>query len=163
MRNEKLYQSMLNCDGTQKNCKECVFRSIPDCRNAMAHHAGALIQLQDVVIDNAGAAGMAKDRKISDLEREKKQIMQNWEQLNEAMVNLIFGLTEERHCASCGYSKERDNAEEEAYRQDVCKKCREEKSQYTLNLDYGKKPNPCENCIADSDECEGCEHNKDNE
>lgn len=156
MSNAMLYQSMLKCDGTQKNCQGCAFKGIPDCRNAMAHHAGALIQLQEVVIDNAGQQSAAQMNTIRKLEAEKKQVVEAWGELNGAMVNLLEGLKEERHCASCKNRTDENHKE-------ICKQCREAASMYTLDLDYGKKPDPCEECLADSDECEGCAHNPENE
>lgn len=155
MSNALLYQSMLKCDGTQKNCHGCAFKGIPDCRNAMAHHAGALIQLQEVVIDNAGQQSGAQMNTIRKLEAENKACFKEYEKLNEAMVNLLTGLKEERHCASCK-NREEENHEE------ICKQCKEAASMYTLDLDYGKAPDPCEECLADSDECEGCAYNPEN-
>lgn len=155
MSNKILYESMLKCDGTQKNCKGCAFKGIPDCRNAMAHHAGALIQLQDVVIENAGQQSAAQMNTIRKLETEKQQIIKDWDAMNGAMVNMLVGLKEERHCASCKNSTEENHEE-------ICKQCREAESMYTLDLDYGKEPDPCEECLADTDECEGCGHNPEN-
>ena len=155
MSNAMLYQSMLKCDGTQKNCQGCVFKGIPDCRNAMAHHAGALIQLQDVVIENAGQQSGAQMATIRKLNEENLACMKENNQLNDVVVNLLTGLKEERHCASCK-NRTDENHEE------TCKQCREAASMYTLDLNYGKAPDPCENCIADGDECEGCGYNPEN-
>lgn len=63
--NDTLIQSMLKCDGTNKNCKGCVFAENPECRNAMAHHGGALIQLQDVVVQNLSVQMAAVREKLA--------------------------------------------------------------------------------------------------
>lgn len=136
--NKNLYESMLHCDGTTKNCRGCAFRGIPDCRNAMAHHAGAMIQLQEVVIENAGAQAGAQIRTISMLENEAKQQEAAFVKLNDLLSNVLLGLKDDRYCPACLGNIPSEDADEEARRQLQCKQCKAEESKWELNVQYGK-------------------------
>ena len=162
MSNEKLYGSMLKCDGTTKNCEGCLFRKVPDCRNAMAHHAGAMIQLQEVVLDNVGAQSAAQEAEIRELQRKNRQLDRVNQDLCDGLRNIRNGLKELRHCASCEYNIPQKDEMEESARKMVCAGCHEEHSNWEPWVDFGKPPaDPCEDC--EGDDCEGCEFNPDNE
>lgn len=152
-----LIDSMLNCDGTRKNCEKCVFKEHPNCRNAMAHHAGALIQMQDVVIENSGAL----QRKVL-IERESlKNRAENAEkQLKKCMDEfkaVLDKLREIRHCETCEASADGFS---ETEREERCKVCKE-LSLWTLDEKIVNPPvDPCDACDPDDyEQCEGCEHN----
>lgn len=163
MSNQKLYGSMLKCDGTTKNCEGCVFRKVPDCRNAMAHHAGALIQLQEVALDNVGAQSAAQEAEIRKLHQLTKDLSEGLQEVNQRLTHVVNGLEEERHCASCKHVIPCEGEMEEATREMICEGCKKEHSNWTLREDFGKPTDPCEGCMADTDESEGCQHNSDNE
>ncbi len=142
MANEKLIQDMLKCDGTNKNCKGCAFQDNPECRNAMAHHAGALIQLQDVVIINQAKtiAGLKGDigHKSADLEELTKLAQQACYQANE----LARVLHDRKDCKTCANDRAGFGTTE------VCDKCRGVESQWELSI-YLKHPSLRKN--ADDD------------
>ena len=128
MANEKLIQDMMKCDGTNKNCKGCVFQDNPECRNAMAHHAGALIQLQDVVIINqaktiAGLKGSI-GHKDADHEELTKLAQQACYQANE----LARVLHDRKDCKTCAHNLAGVGTPE------VCDKCRGVESQWELSI-----------------------------
>lgn len=114
MANEQLINSMLKCDGTKGNCVECIFRDNPECRNAMAHHGGALIQLQDVVIHNQAvtASKVGSDKrmlqiKLETSERERAEMIKRM----RALLDYIY---EQCGCKAC-----------EHYDGDACKHCKD--------------------------------------
>lgn len=153
--NEKLIQSMLKCDGTRKNCERCVFREHPDCRNAMAHHAGALIQLQDVVVENSGAI----QRKVLE-ERHAAQVAlsretEAREEIREAYLKLLIHLRERKDCGSCAVKAGTADLPEEDC-ESICKECQGgETSLWAFNEEI-VKVSPCEKC--EREDCEDCEH-----
>ena len=154
--NQKLIDSMLKCDGTNGNCKGCVFAEHPECRNAMAHHAGALIQMQDVVIENSGAI----QRKLM---MERNHLKRELESANDCAekalkeYNLLAGhLKDKRDCSTCDAGAGGHTEEEKAKR---CEMCRAGESLWdldTLIISPPEEENPCEEC--EEDDCEGCEH-----
>ena len=141
MKNEKMVKSLLNCDGSNKNCEGCAFRDIPDCRNAMAHHAGALIQLQDVVIENAGALAGNLQMQLRAEKQAYAEAVDVVKKQRERIGEILCGLTDLKHCESCAYSKEQDDPEMEKRREELCKACHEGYSQWELSAEFGK-PEP---------------------
>lgn len=154
--NENLIMSMMICDGTRKNCERCVFKEHPECRNALAHHAGALIQLQDVVIENTGRI---QRKLLIDRERLNNRCEQDEDalrELEEAHKLLIRRLRDLKHCDTCDV---RSLECPEKEREERCKACKAGSSQWALDLTIvtPEPENPCEEC--ENDDCEGCEYN----
>lgn len=138
MSNVNLINSMLKCDGTRMNCKGCTFAEHPECRNAMAHHAGALIQLQDVVIENSGRIlnKVANEREgwkraYEASEKAKKEAM-------EMLSNIHRGLSELKHCESCQVKNGEGFTEEE--KKAHCEACRNGGAGYIFDLAFGLPP-----------------------
>lgn len=110
--NEKMIHDMMHCNGQKKNCDGCSFREHPACRDAMARHAAAMIQLQDVVIESQGATVAAL--------REKRDRMENMENLNgkvlkelgEILDGLGADLAAQRHCPTCEHCAPEDEDEQ---------------------------------------------------
>ena len=141
MSNDKLIKSMLACDGSNKHCEGCTFRDIPDCRNAMAHHAGALIQLQDVVIANSGALAWGLREQIEEAQEKYQEAAEVISDLTELVRRVMRGLRETRHCESCEGSKPSEKPEEEAIREKLCEACRAgERSHWCLDTAFGQEP-----------------------
>lgn len=116
---EKMVKDMMHCDGRKVNCDTCGFREHPDCRNAMSKHAGALIQLQDVVIANQASMVAAVV--------EKRDRMQGMAMLNgrvlgemgEILDKLAADLSKERYCPTCEHCAPEDVDEQP----EVCRIC----------------------------------------
>lgn len=141
MSNEKLVKSMMNCDGSNKNCEGCAFRDIPECRNAMAHHAGALIQLQDVVISNSASLAGGLQMQLRAEKQAYAEAVNVVKKQRERIGEILNGLTALKHCESCAYSKEQGDAVMEEQREALCKACHEGISQWELSAEFGK-PEP---------------------
>lgn len=141
MSNEKLVKSMMNCDGSNKNCEGCAFRDIPECRNAMAHHAGALIQLQDVVISNSASLAGGLQMQLRAEKQAYAEAVNVVKKQRERIGEFLNGLTALKHCESCAYSKEQEDAAMEEQREALCKACHEGVSQWELSAEFGK-PEP---------------------
>lgn len=140
MSNEKLIKSMLACDGTAKNCEGCTFRDIPDCRNAMVHHGGALIQLQDVVIANSATLAGGLHMRLAASEQQYQEAVEVVGKQRVMLHNLINGLKENRHCESCAGSKPYEKPEDEETRVKICDACMHgEESHWCLEPDFGKE------------------------
>lgn len=141
MANEKLIKSMMNCNGTNAACAGCAFKEMPECRNAMAHHAGALIQLQDVVIANSAAqAGYLKEQ-IKAEHNGYEQAVEVVKKQKEVIDHIKNGLREAKHCESCLFVNEIEDPECEKIREEHCRACNESVvSGWELNPDYGKEP-----------------------
>lgn len=132
-----LIESMLNCDGTRGNCEGCIFREHPDCRNAMARHGGALIQMQEVMTKNHSAM-LGKVMHERDLLNETLQkANEHIEKLGDHIERLHGGLMAARHCDSCSAHAEGANPELSEAR---CKLCKEKESQWGLNEEFGAPP-----------------------
>lgn len=117
--NEKMINDMMMCDGRKVNCDKCGFREHPDCRNAMARHAGALIQLQDVVIANQAATVAAV---VEKRDRMQSMAMLNGQvlgEMGEILDKLAADLKAERHCPTCEYCAPEDVEEQP----EVCRIC----------------------------------------
>lgn len=153
--NEKLIQSMLKCDGTRKNCARCVFKEHPDCRNAMAHHAGALIQLQDVVVENLGViqrkALMERDMHLSGLKTTDGQLSE----LKDSYGQLIQHLRDRKDCGSCAVKAGTSGLTEEECKV-CCGNCAEEDCNNWRVDPKIIAVDPCKRC--EREDCEGCEH-----
>lgn len=132
-----LIESMLQCDGTRGNCEGCTFREHPDCRNAMAHHGGALIQMQEVMTRNHSAmlGKVMHERDL--LEQALRQANERIERLGERLEKLHCGLWASKHCDSCDALSPGANPELTEAR---CKLCREGQSQWELDKDFGAQP-----------------------
>jgi len=140
MANEKLIKSMMACNGTNAVCAGCAFRDMPECRNAMAHHAGALIQLQDVVIANSSAqAGYLKEQ-IKAEHKGYEQAVEVVKKQREVLLQIENGLREARHCESCLFVNALEDPEVEKAREEHCKACQESVvSGWQRNPDWGKE------------------------
>lgn len=132
--NEKLIHDMMNCDGRKVNCDNCNFREHPDCRNAMASHAGALIQMQDVVIANQAATVSALTRKRDEMEQMAKINGHVLGQIGEKLDKLAEDLKKQRHCPTCYHCASEDEDEQP----EVCTMCLKEdaESQWALAHRY---------------------------
>lgn len=155
-----LIDSMLKCDGTRKNCEKCVFKEHPDCRNAMAHHAGALIQMQDVVIENSGAIQRRLIIERNGLKMRAQNAEKQLGQCKEEFRRVLEKLLDIRHCETCEASADGFS---ETEREERCKACKEQ-SLWALDEKIVNPPvDPCDECEADDyEQCEGCEHNPEN-
>lgn len=132
-----MIESMLKCDGTRGNCEGCTFREHPDCRNAMASHAGALIQLQEIMTRNH-AAMMGKVMHERDLlEKALRQANEHIEMMCDNSERIHNGLRGLRHCDSCDALCAGANPEISEAR---CKLCREAESQWMLDRSFGAPP-----------------------
>lgn len=154
--NQKLIDSMLKCDGTNGNCRGCVFAEHPECRNAMAHHAGALIQMQDVVIENSGAIQRKLMTERMQLKAELANANRALEKTMEEYKLLTGHLRDKRDCSTCNAGAGVHTEEEKAKR---CEMCRAGESLWeldTLIISPPEEENPCDEC--EEDDCEGCEH-----
>ena len=120
--NEKLIHDMMNCDGRKVNCADCNFREHPDCRNAMASHAGALIQMQDVVIANQAATVSALTRKRDNMESMALLNGRVLGEMGEILDKLAEDLAKERHCPTCEHCAPEDVDETP----EICAECMEE-------------------------------------
>lgn len=153
--NQVLINSMMKCDGTRKNCERCVFKEHPDCRNAMAHHAGALIQLQDVVVENSGAIQRKLLFERCGLKMRAENAEKNQAQCMKEYGLLLDKLRSIRHCATCEASADGYSLTEREVRCEAC----QEKSMWQLDEKIVNPPvDPCEEC--EDRDCEGCEHNQ---
>lgn len=129
MANEKLIQNMMKCDGRKLNCDECIFKNHPACRNAMARHAGAMINLQEVVLENQAAV-------VHNLEAGKKE-MENFartqgkvmKELGEILDGVAADLCQQRHCPTCEHWTPEDEDMSE-----VCAQCSAEGSESQWEL-----------------------------
>ena len=122
MANEKLIHDMMHCNGMKKNCDECSFREHPDCRNAMARHAGALIQLQDVVIENQGRTAhhlMSKRESAESMARLNGKVLG---EMGEILDGLADDLAKARHCPTCEHCAPEDVEEQP----EICVGCLKE-------------------------------------
>lgn len=137
MGNERLIKSMLSCDGSNKNCEECTFKDMPECRNAMAHHAGALIQLQDVVIANAAAQAGGLHMQLAASKQEYQEALEVVQKQRKRVGEILHGLHELRHCESCAYSTPQTDEEAEKIREALCKQCVEACSEWELSAAFG--------------------------
>ena len=145
-----LIESMLQCDGTRGNCEGCTFREHPDCRNAMAHHGGALIQLQEVMTRNHSAmlGKVMHERDL--LEQALRQANEHMERQDERLEKLHCGLWASKHCDSCDALAAGANPELTEAR---CNLCREGQSQWELDKDFGAPPR-----VEEPDAPEKAEH-----
>ena len=128
--NEKLIHDMMNCDGRKVNCDNCNFREHPDCRNAMASHAGALIQMQDVVIANQAATVSALTRKRDDMESMARLNGKVLGEMGEILDKLAEDLANGRHCPTCEHCAPEDVDETP----EVCAKCMTEGAESLWDL-----------------------------
>lgn len=129
--NEKLIKDMLKCDGTRLNCAGCTFEDNPECRNAMAHHAGALIQLQDVVIENQAKTIAGKKKELREQKDELRKVCEKLTGLDRIASAVLNDLKERRDCQSCGWQGAENNTE-------TCEKCRT-KSEWMIAERFLKK------------------------
>jgi hypothetical protein len=149
--NEKLIHDMMNCDGRKVNCDNCNFRENPDCRNAMASHAGALIQMQDVVIANQAATVSALTRKRDDMESMARLNGKVLGEMGEILDKLAEDLAKERHCPTCEHCAP-EGVDETP---EICAKCMEEgaESLWELAKRYmPKKPDNGEDDAAEDED-----------
>lgn len=135
MANEMLAKQMMKCDGTNKNCVGCMFRDHPGCRNAMAHHGGAVIQLQDVVIENLAQTINGLKAKLGKKTADHQTVTQIAERacyqanaLEEYLKNVKDCKTCEHECAGLGTPE-------------ICDKCRGVESQWELAYRFRFEPN----------------------
>lgn len=128
--NEKLIHDMMNCDGRKVNCDNCNFREHPDCRNAMASHAGALIQMQDVVIANQAATVNALTRKRDDMESMARLNGKVLGEMGEILDKLAEDLAKARHCPTCEHCAPEDVDETP----EICAKCMTEGAESLWDL-----------------------------
>lgn len=144
--NEKLIKSMLKCDGTMGNCKGCIFDGSPVCRNDMTHHGGALIQLQEVVVENQQHMMQAMKLEIAGMREKMKRMGEELEVVDGALGRLGAELKAARHCDSCLY-KGMDEA------RDVCEGCKaHEESHWVLAKRFVEPdPEPVEEPEEDDD------------
>lgn len=149
--NEKLIHDMMNCDGRKVNCADCNFREHPDCRNAMASHAGALIQMQDVVIANQAATVSALTRKRDDMESMARLNGKVLGEMGEILDKLAEDLANGRHCPTCEHCAP-EGVDETP---EICAKCMEEgaESLWELAKRYmPKKPDNGEDDAAEDED-----------
>lgn len=132
-----LILSMMECDGRAINCEGCAFREHPDCRDAMARHGAAMINLQDVVNRNTAAmlAKVKNDRENAIATAH--DINKRCTDISEVLGRILDGLRESRHCDSCGTLK--DGADHQAS-EARCKACREGESLWYLDEGFGAPP-----------------------
>jgi hypothetical protein len=151
--NEKMIKDMMMCDGRNVNCQKCSFREHPDCRNAMARHAGALIQLQDVVIANQAATVTAL---VDKRDRMESMALLNGRvlgEMGEILDNLAADLRAERHCPSC----ENCAPENVDVQPEICVKCMAEGAESQWDLAKRYLPKKPENGDGSSEEDEDSE------
>lgn len=117
--NEKMIHDMMHCNGQKMNCDTCSFREHPECRNAMARHAAALIQLQDVVIDNQGRTAQSLMGKRDSAENLAKLNGKVLGELGEILDGLGADLAKQRHCPTCEHCA----PEEEDEQPEICQIC----------------------------------------
>lgn len=117
--NEKMIHDMMHCDGQKKNCDSCSFREHPACRNALARHAAAMIQLQDVVIENQGATVAALREKRDQMESMASLNGKVLKKLGEILDGLGADLAAQRHCPTCEHCA----TEEEDEQPEICRIC----------------------------------------
>lgn len=134
--NEKLIHDMMNCDGRKVNCGNCNFREHPDCRNAMASHAGALIQMQDVVIANQAATVSALARKRDDMESMARLNGKVLGEMGEILDKLAEDLANGRHCPTCEHCAPEDVDETP----EICAKCMTEGAESLWELSKRYQP-----------------------
>lgn len=134
--NEKLIHDMMNCDGRKVNCDRCNFREHPDCRNAMASHAGALIQMQDVVIANQAATVSALTRKRDNMESMARLNSKVLGEMGEILDKLAEDLAKGRHCPTCQHCAPEDVDETP----EICAKCMEEGAESLWELSKRYQP-----------------------
>lgn len=126
MSNERLAKQMMKCDGTNKNCEGCMFVDHPGCRNAMAHHGGAVIQLQDVVIQDLGETIGAIKRKLQEKTAECETIRQLAVQACYQANALADSLAARKDCVTC------KNDHAGAGTPEICHRCREGENMWIL-------------------------------
>lgn len=145
--NDKLIMNMLKCDGTMGNCMGCIFEGHPECRNAMAHHAGALIQLQDVVIVNQTKELVSKQALIAKRNGELQSACKQYVDACGLLGRIATKLDELRHCATCQHEKE--PIEDGFTAPAACRACKLGESRWELAEDIIKPP-----VEDDADDCE---------
>ena len=148
--NEKLIHDMMNCDGRKVNCADCNFREHPDCRNAMASHAGALIQMQDVVIANQAATVSALTRKRDDMESMALLNGRVLGEMGEILDKLAEDLAKGRHCPTCEHCAPEDVDEAP----EICAKCMTEGAESLWDLAKRYMPEKPDNGEDDAAEDE---------
>lgn len=153
MANEMLAKQMMKCDGTNKNCEGCMFRDHPGCRNAMAHHGGALIQLQDMVIENLAQTINGLKGSLAKKTADHQTVTQIAERACYQANALEDHLRARKDCKTCNYDCMGQGTPE------VCDKCRGAESQwelcYKFKLEHRMDPPEDEEDEADEDDEEG--------
>lgn len=123
---EKLINDLTKCDGRNKNCKACMFREHPACRDAMARHAASQMELYEAELENkdtmmristemSGKLVAERNAAVELLKKEEQMIVD----LQTLMHRVFATLDECRHCPTCLYA----TAEEGEEMPEICKTC----------------------------------------
>lgn len=123
---EKLINDLTKCDGRNLNCKSCMFREHPACRDAMARHAAAQAKLYEAELENkdtmmristemSGKLVAERNAAVELLKKEEQMITD----LQTLMHRVFATLDECRHCPTCLYA----TAEDDDETPDICKIC----------------------------------------
>lgn len=125
--NGDLIRMMSKCDGTNKNCKGCMFREHPECRNAMARHAAAVLNLSDVMFENSrmiSSAAIAKREEAMETMEAQAVALEMYE---EMCGKIALELSEAKHCPTCLH-----NPPDDLEMSEICKKCQAGDSEWLL-------------------------------
>ena len=123
----EIIKMLEKCDGTRKNCEGCLYEEHPLCRNAMAQHAAAQLQLDEIQLGNTAqmlaAVTNERDYLRKALETQETALGM-YEQMTGRIAQNLYAL---KHCETCLHYQEDAEVKPE-----VCVSCKAGASEWLL-------------------------------